>query len=156
MSLTRPVIWPYRLAMAVIWLGLVTLMTIVGYILWPTQTIYIAEPIPVENTDRSVKSGGILFLVMSYNKPYDTETLIGVMIVHEGTVWILPVGLGAIPPSTTREGNRIRIPVHVPHEIPPGEYIAVLTFLHPVKIPLPTVFHSAIRANSEPFRITGN
>jgi hypothetical protein len=146
------IIWPYRLAMTVIWAGLVTLMTTVGYLVWPSPAIYVSEPIPVENERNTVAPGDILYLVMSYDKPFDNETFVGVMVANRGTVWLLPVTLAALPPNTDEaRGHTIRIPITLPAAIVPGEYVAIVSIVHPVRIPLPTFFHNAVRAHSEPF-----
>jgi len=152
--MTTPVIWPYRLAMAVIWVGLVIFLTTVGYIVWPSRPIYVSEPIPIENKNKQVEAGDILYLVMAYNKPFDNETFIGVMVASRGTIWLLPVTLAALPPNSEDErGHVIRIPVPIPHEVTPGQYVAVLSIVHPVRLPLPTLFHNAVRAHSEPFTV---
>ena len=138
--------WPYRLAMAVVVSGTLTLGAILGYVAWPQQFIYVDTPLRVVSA-REVKAGAWLTLQMRYSKPYQHESLVGVMFASQGHVAFGPVGLSALPPGE----HDFKIYVQVPVALPPGEYVVILIVERQVRLPLPALFDRAVTASSEPF-----
>lgn len=143
----HPLLWPYRLAMSVIVAGALTFGSLLSYIFWPVQVVYIDTPVKVETP--TVRAGGTLTLHVRYSKPYEAASMVGVMYASEGTIALGPVGLSSLPPGD----HDIHMLLQVPPALPPGQYVAVLLVERQVRLPLPALFDRPVRAASVPFTV---
>jgi hypothetical protein len=144
---TRPLIWPYRLAMSVIVAGALTFGAGLSYVLWPTQAIYVDTPIMVD--PHEVKAGGWVRLNIRYSKPYHFASLVGAMIVSKGNVVLTPASLSALPPGEHQVGFYVQIPA----AIPPDTYVIHAIIEHRARLPFPAVFDKPVVAASVPFEV---
>lgn len=139
-------LWLYRLAMAVIVAGMMTLGSIYAYVLWPEQVAYIDTPVPVVCCS-PIKGGDWLTLQLRYSKPYAHESLVGVMFASEGHVAFGPLGMSSLPVGD----HSFKLHIQVPPALPAGRYVAILVIDRRVRLPLPAVFDRTVTASSEPF-----
>jgi hypothetical protein len=145
--MTKPLVWPYRLAMSVIVAGCLTLGAIFSYVFWPVRTIYIDTPLKV--TPHEVRAGDWIRLNLYYTKPFEHETLVGVMFASKGNIAMTPVGVSALPAGQHEMGMFVQ----VPSALPPDEYVALVIVERQVRLPLPAVFDTPVVAASEPFHV---
>lgn len=144
---THHSLWPYRLAMSVIFAGLLTLGAVFGYALWPVRVVYIDTPMLVLTPE--VRRGEFVTVHARYSKPYPHEALVGWMFASKGNVAFGPASLSALPTGE----HEFNMYVPVPNAIPPGEYVVIFIIERQVRLPLPAIFDRPVTAASVPFTV---